>query len=141
MNECCCDAIVEYKNIFKLFILLFEKYPGNEEITVRLAFTVGNIVAKLDNTRIKASTNIFVKYSVLYKLNFQFYREEKSIHSLLNLWRIYLENTLKNCSLNLDDKESDSMRNTEDVMIKVETKNVLVLVLTNHALLFLYTDN
>lgn len=51
MNDCCCDAIVDYKNIFQVFVYLFEKYPGSEETIVRLAYTVGNIVAKLDNTR------------------------------------------------------------------------------------------
>lgn len=53
MNDCCCDSIVGYKNIFKTFVQLFDKYPGNEEIIVRLAYTVGTIVAKLDNARIK----------------------------------------------------------------------------------------
>lgn len=53
MNDCCCDAIADYKNIFKILVLLFDKYPGNEEIIVRLAYTVGTIVAKLDNTRAK----------------------------------------------------------------------------------------
>lgn len=53
MNDCCCDAIVEYRHIFKIFVQLFDKYPGNEEMIVRLAYTVGTIVAKLDNARVK----------------------------------------------------------------------------------------
>lgn len=58
MNDCCCDAIADYKNIFKIFVNLFEKYPGNEEIIVRLAYTVGTIVAKLDNTREKVKQHV-----------------------------------------------------------------------------------
>ncbi|CAH2005835.1 unnamed protein product [Acanthoscelides obtectus] len=99
-NECCCDSIVDYKNIYKLFIRLFEEYAGNEEIIVRLTYTLGNIVAKIDNTRVK------------------FYYQDNSIDSLLNLWKIYLERTLHNCSLKAEsDNEFNS--NPEDVMIKI----------------------
>lgn len=65
MNDCCCDGIVEYKGIFKIFVRLFEKYPGNEEIIVRLTYTVGNIVSKLDNARIKVSSNNCKKLIVI----------------------------------------------------------------------------
>ncbi|KAJ3654800.1 hypothetical protein Zmor_013962 [Zophobas morio] len=99
-NDCCCDSLVEYKDIYKVFIHLFEKYPGNEEIIVRLAYTLGNIVAKIDNTRVK------------------FYHEKNSVKSLLNLWKIYLERTLKICSLK-SDNDSIENGNPEDVMIKV----------------------
>nr|CAH7759819.1 unnamed protein product [Callosobruchus chinensis] len=99
-NECCCDSIVDYKNIYKLFIRLFEEYSGNEEVIVRLTYTLGNIVAKIDNTRVK------------------FYYQDNSIDSLLNLWKIYLERTLYNCSLKAEsDDEFNS--NPEDVMIKI----------------------
>ncbi|XP_028133893.2 armadillo repeat-containing protein 2 [Diabrotica virgifera virgifera] len=99
-NECCCDAIIEYKNIYKLLINLFEKYPGNEEIIVRLTYTLGNIVSKIDNTRV------------------QYFYEENSIESLITLWKIYLERTLKNCSLKLEASDGLSS-NSEDVMIKI----------------------
>lgn len=36
-----------------MLINLFETYSGNEEIVVRLTYTLGNIVAKIDNTRVK----------------------------------------------------------------------------------------
>ncbi|KAJ8929682.1 hypothetical protein NQ314_017609 [Rhamnusium bicolor] len=98
-NECCCDSIIEYKSIYRLFIHLFDKYPGNEEIIVRLTYTLGNIVAKIDNTRVK------------------FFYEEKSIECLLNLWKIYLERTLQNCSLKLEVND-EFKSNSEDVMIK-----------------------
>ncbi|XP_057664414.1 armadillo repeat-containing protein 2 [Diorhabda carinulata] len=99
-NECCCDVIIEYRNIYKVLINLFDKYPGNEEIIIRLTYTLGNIVSKIDNTRV------------------QFFHEENSIESLVNLWKIYLERTLKNCSMKLD--TSDELNsNSEDVMIKI----------------------
>lgn len=53
-NECCCD-IIESNNVYKTFIHLFEQYSSNEEIIVRLTYTLGNIVAKIDNTRVKVS--------------------------------------------------------------------------------------
>lgn len=62
-NDCCCDSLVEHKDIYKLFIQLFDKYPGNEEIIVRLAYTLGNIVAKIDNTRVKVSQSFILKQS------------------------------------------------------------------------------
>ncbi|RZB39285.1 armadillo repeat-containing protein 2 [Asbolus verrucosus] len=99
-NDCCCDSLVEYKNIYKVLIHIFEKYPGNEEIIVRLAYTLGNVVAKIDNTRVK------------------FYHEKNSIDSLLNLWKIYLERTLKMCSLKTDNDLIEN-GNPEDVMIKI----------------------
>ncbi|KAF5303070.1 hypothetical protein FQR65_LT08399 [Abscondita terminalis] len=100
MNDDCCDKICEYNGISKIFIKLFGKYPGNEEIIVRLAYTLGNVLAKLDSSRIK------------------YYQENDSITCLINLWKVYLERTLKNCSLKFDnDYEIGS--NTEDVMIKI----------------------
>ncbi|CAH0557514.1 unnamed protein product [Brassicogethes aeneus] len=98
-NDCCCDSLVDYKNIYKIFINLFDKYPGNEEIIVRLTYTLGNIVSKIDNTRVK------------------FFQEENSMASLINIWKIYLERTLKNCSIKLDNID-ENLPNTEDVMIK-----------------------
>ncbi|KAK5645760.1 hypothetical protein RI129_004224 [Pyrocoelia pectoralis] len=100
MNDNCCDKIGEYHGISKILVKLFEKYPGNEEIIVRLAYTLGNVLAKLDSSRIK------------------FFQESNSISSLINLWKIYLERTLKNCSLKFDN-EWESTSNTEDVMIKI----------------------
>ncbi|CAG9859619.1 unnamed protein product [Phyllotreta striolata] len=99
-NECCCDAIIEYKNIYKVFINLFQKYPGNEEIIVRLTYTLGNIVSKIDNTRV------------------QFFHEENSVESLVHLWKVYLERTLKNCCLKLEGSNA-LQSNSEDVMIKI----------------------
>ncbi|XP_017784386.1 PREDICTED: armadillo repeat-containing protein 2 isoform X2 [Nicrophorus vespilloides] len=97
-NEGCCDAISEYPGIYRLFIRMFKKYPENDEIIVRLTYTLGNVVANLDNARNK------------------YYNEDESIKTLLLLWRIYLERTLKFCSLNDDGKSSTA---TEDVMIKI----------------------
>lgn len=57
-NDDCCEAIATYKGINKIFVNLFKKYPGNDEIVVRLAYTIGNLVAKLDNTRIEVNSKI-----------------------------------------------------------------------------------
>ncbi|KAF5287727.1 hypothetical protein FQA39_LY15747 [Lamprigera yunnana] len=99
-NDGCCDKICEYNGISKIFVKLFEKYPGNEEIIVRLAYTLGNVLAKLDSSRVK------------------YFQESNSIDCLINLWKIYLERTLKNCSFKFDD-DFEIGSNTEDVMIKI----------------------
>ncbi|KAK4879012.1 hypothetical protein RN001_007158 [Aquatica leii] len=104
MNDNCCDKICEYAGISKILVKLFEKYPGNEEIIVRLAYTLGNVLAKLDSSRIK------------------YYQEPNSITCLVNLWKIYLERTLKNCSLKFDN-DGQVGSNTEDVMIKIIPMN------------------
>lgn len=65
-NEGCCDAIASYKDIYRIFVRLFDKYPGNEEIIVRLTYTMGNIVANLDNTRVK------VRYSLNSLINMNY---------------------------------------------------------------------
>lgn len=51
-HDGCCETIANYGGINKIFVCLFKKYPGNEEIIVRLAYIVGNLVANFDNTRI-----------------------------------------------------------------------------------------
>lgn len=54
-HDGCCSAIAEYKNIYKTFVILFEKYPGKEKIIVRLGYMMGNLVAKLDDARTDVS--------------------------------------------------------------------------------------
>ncbi|XP_045470779.1 armadillo repeat-containing protein 2 isoform X2 [Harmonia axyridis] len=110
-NGSCCDKIIEKKDVYKIFVQLFEKYSGSEEIIVRLTYTMGNIVAKVDSTREK------------------FFHEFKSIDTLLKLWKIYLERTLKVCSMKTDDgSESEDGKCSEDVMIKVLriTANIVI---------------
>lgn len=58
-NDNCCDVIADYDDINRIFVVMFEKYPGNEEIIVRLAYTMGNIVAKNDCTRIQVRKSNF----------------------------------------------------------------------------------
>ncbi|XP_050309639.1 armadillo repeat-containing protein 2 isoform X2 [Anthonomus grandis grandis] len=99
-NDVCCDSLVEIDGIYKIFIKLFGLYETNEEIIVRLAYTLGNIVAKIDNSRVK------------------FFHEENSINSLLTLWTTYLERTLQLCSLKLENQDVNNGA-SEDVMIKV----------------------
>ncbi|KAK9693613.1 hypothetical protein QE152_g34085 [Popillia japonica] len=101
-NDCCCDNIADYPNIHDIFVRLFEKYPGNDEIIVRLTYTVGNIVARNDDSRIKL------------------YHQQNAITSLIKLWKIYLERTLKCCSMRVDVGNGETnTTNVEDVMIKI----------------------
>ncbi|XP_066248328.1 armadillo repeat-containing protein 2 isoform X2 [Euwallacea similis] len=100
-NEMCCDGLVEVESIYRTFIKLFDIHEENEEIVVRLTYTLGNIVAKIDNSRVK------------------FFQEENSIGSLLNLWKSYLERTLQFCSLKVDSNNIRNNSSSEDVMIKV----------------------
>ncbi|XP_066138168.1 armadillo repeat-containing protein 2 isoform X2 [Euwallacea fornicatus] len=100
-NEICCDSLVEVESIYRTFIKLFNVHEENEEIVVRLTYTLGNIVAKIDNSRVK------------------FFQEENSIGSLLKLWKSYLERTLQFCSLKVESSNIHSNSSSEDVMIKV----------------------
>lgn len=54
-NDNCCDNIAEYEAIYEILVRLFEKYPGNEEIIVRLTYTAGNMVARNDDARVKVN--------------------------------------------------------------------------------------
>ncbi|KAF7271472.1 hypothetical protein GWI33_015641 [Rhynchophorus ferrugineus] len=99
-NEMCCDSLDEVQSLYNTLIKLFETYTDNEEIIVRLTYTLGNIVAKIDCTRVK------------------YFNENDSIESLLRLWTTYLEKTLQICSLK-EDNLNLTTSNTEDVMIKV----------------------
>lgn len=59
-SESCCDKITEKRDIYKIFVQLFEKYSGSEEIIVRLTYTMGNVVAKIDSTREKVRKFLFL---------------------------------------------------------------------------------
>ncbi|KAL1496983.1 hypothetical protein ABEB36_008021 [Hypothenemus hampei] len=100
-NEVCCDSLVENDGIYKTFIKLFKIYEENEEVIVRLTYTLGNVVAKIDNSRVK------------------FFKEENSIDGLLNLWTTYLERTLQLCSIKVENSDVVSSNSSEDVMIKI----------------------
>ena len=52
-NGECCDEIPEYPKIYQTFIRLFEKCPENEEIIVRLAYILGNILSRSDVARVE----------------------------------------------------------------------------------------
>ncbi|XP_063220147.1 armadillo repeat-containing protein 2 isoform X2 [Bacillus rossius redtenbacheri] len=69
----CCAAIVNQDHIFKVFVKLILKYPGHQDIIVRLGYTLGNLMAKSDAARRK------------------FFSEEGAMNSLLGLLIIYLE--------------------------------------------------
>jgi hypothetical protein len=49
----CCTSIVDYENSFKIFVRLFQKYPGRQDIVVRLGYALGNLMANSDTARTK----------------------------------------------------------------------------------------
>jgi len=49
----CCTSIVDYENSFKIFVKLFQKYPGRQDIVVRLGYALGNMMANSDTARTK----------------------------------------------------------------------------------------
>ncbi|XP_018333923.1 armadillo repeat-containing protein 2 isoform X2 [Agrilus planipennis] len=96
----CCNEISECDHLYATAIEILEKYAGNEEIIVRVAYTLGNTVARNDSARTKL------------------YRVKNCTRVLIKLWRLYLELTLKRCSMKCDTREAGE-NYTVDVMIKI----------------------
>uniref|UniRef100_A0A1B6CHS7 Armadillo repeat-containing protein 2 n=1 Tax=Clastoptera arizonana TaxID=38151 RepID=A0A1B6CHS7_9HEMI len=108
-NELCCEAIVDYKSSFLTFIKIFAKFPGRQDIIVRLGYALGNIMAKCHNARLK------------------FYKEPGAVGAILTLLENYLEKDFE-IMKNPDYSESGNKMNSpelgsdgsiEDVVIKM----------------------
>ncbi|PNF40949.1 hypothetical protein B7P43_G08853 [Cryptotermes secundus] len=104
-HDDCCMSIVSYGNIFKIFVRLLQKYPGRQDIVVRLGYALGNLMASSDIARTK------------------FFNEDGAVASMLNLLSIYLDKDLQmlgstdsHSELNSDAGSSGSV---EDVMVKM----------------------
>nr|CAD7426048.1 unnamed protein product [Timema monikensis] len=102
-HDDCCSAIVDYEQSFKVFVKLFEKYPGRQDVMVRLGYAIGNLMAKNDVARTK------------------FFVEEGAIKSMLNLLTIYLERDLQmvRTTEKISSSDAGSNGSVEDVIIKI----------------------
>lgn len=52
-------SIVGYENSFKVFVRLFQKYPGRQDIIVRLGYVLGNLMASSDVARTKVRMYLY----------------------------------------------------------------------------------
>ncbi|PSN42597.1 hypothetical protein C0J52_08697 [Blattella germanica] len=105
-HDDCCTAIVDYENSFKLFVKLFQKYPGRQDIIVRLGYALGNLMASSDTARTK------------------FFNEEGAVTSMLNLLAIYLDKDLHMLGSTeshneLAHSDAGSSGSVEDVIVKM----------------------
>ncbi|KAJ9581373.1 hypothetical protein L9F63_023449 [Diploptera punctata] len=105
-HDDCCTAIVDYENSFKLFVKLFQKYPGRQDIIVRLGYALGNLMASNDTARTK------------------FFNEDGAVNSMLNLLDIYLDKDLhmlgsSEANSELTNSDAGSNGSVEDVMVKM----------------------
>ncbi|XP_021923025.1 armadillo repeat-containing protein 2 isoform X2 [Zootermopsis nevadensis] len=104
-HDDCCMSIVDYKNSFKVFVQLLQKYPGRQDIIVRLGYVLGNLMASSDVARTK------------------FFNEDGAVASMLNLLAIYMDKDHKMLGSTNHHSEfnSDAGSNgsVEDVIIKL----------------------
>lgn len=77
-SEECCSSIVNYETSFRVITKVLSKYPGRQDIVVRLGYALGNIMAKCDDARLKVMLTFKVmctvcrcggQKSVLFSLN------------------------------------------------------------------------
>ncbi|KAJ1528630.1 hypothetical protein ONE63_007025 [Megalurothrips usitatus] len=109
-NDECCQAIAKYKGCTKLFAKLFSKYPGRQDIVVRLGYALGNLLAKCDDIRL------------------QLLESEGAMDTLLDLLQLYLQKDLELASQKPESAqqkehvlslESGSDGSVEDVIVKM----------------------
>lgn len=50
-DEKCCEALVECWSNVSVLMSIIEKYPGQEEIIVRITYALGNILTNNENAR------------------------------------------------------------------------------------------
>jgi len=50
-DEKCCAALVECWSNVSVLMSIIEKYPGQEEIVVRITYALGNILTNNENAR------------------------------------------------------------------------------------------
>ncbi|GLH08473.1 Uncharacterized protein GBIM_13701, partial [Gryllus bimaculatus] len=104
-HDDCCNAIISYDNCFQLFVKLLQKYPGRQDIVVRLGYALGNLMAKSEMARMKL------------------YEEEGAVSSMLNLLSIYLEKDQQMQDLethnHLISSDAGSNGSIEDVIVKI----------------------
>ncbi|KAE8751573.1 hypothetical protein FOCC_FOCC001820 [Frankliniella occidentalis] len=110
-NDDCCQAIAKYKNCTKLFAKLFSKYPGHQDIVVRLGYALGNLLAKNDEIRLQLLDTDGAMDTLLDLL--QLYLQ-KDLDVATNEAQKSLQREEHNLSL-----ESGSDGSIEDVIVKM----------------------
>ncbi|KAG8444685.1 hypothetical protein GDO86_009741 [Hymenochirus boettgeri] len=100
-----CLALANCSRSFTLLLSVLNKHSEKQDLVVRIAFTLGNLTAKSNQTRE------------------QFYNEQGSIKTLLRLLQTYCELDIKSTKSKVTEikKTVDLKKNTEteDVLIKV----------------------
>ncbi|XP_025413160.1 armadillo repeat-containing protein 2 isoform X2 [Sipha flava] len=91
----CCEALVECWSNVSVLMSIIDKYPGQEEIVVRITYALGNILTNHENAR------------------HQLYETHCSMSTFLNLLQLYLEKDLMNISRDI------KFNIVEDVLVKV----------------------
>ncbi|XP_053314653.1 armadillo repeat-containing protein 2 [Spea bombifrons] len=110
-NECCM-ALAECSSCYPSFLSVLNKHPKKQDLVVRILFTLGNLTAKNK------------------KACEQFYKQKRSIKTLLGLLHSYCEHdiSLQKAKANHRKDDPDNLKrpsDVEDVLIK------LVRVLAN----------
>ncbi|XP_026676704.1 armadillo repeat-containing protein 2-like [Diaphorina citri] len=100
----CSQEILNYPSAMTTFFQILKKYPGREDIVVRLTYALGNLAADDDSARIQIAS------------------EKDSIPILVDLLEIYLSKDMAlmtQVRSNDSKKERDRDSLIEDVMIKI----------------------
>lgn len=146
-NDECCRAIANYRNCTKLFAKLFSKYPGRQDIVVRLGYALGNLLAKSDDIRLQVRFEIYtiidfkmcLKKVLLFIIIIIFFSQclklleaDGAMDILLDLLELYLKKDLELASREMKETpqkeqnlslESGSDGSIEDVIVKVRCQN------------------
>ena len=54
-HEECCEQLVESDLSFRACIKVLKKYPGANNIVVRMGYALGNLMARSESARVKVS--------------------------------------------------------------------------------------
>ncbi|XP_043215184.1 armadillo repeat-containing protein 2-like isoform X3 [Amphibalanus amphitrite] len=78
----CCEQLVESDLSFRACIKVLKKYPGANNIVVRMGYALGNLMARSESARVK------------------FFREPEALETLLNLLDMYSRRTASSSNNN-----------------------------------------
>ncbi|KAK7605197.1 hypothetical protein V9T40_007055 [Parthenolecanium corni] len=99
LNEECCEVIVDNDSLHTL-LQICKKYPGREDIIVRIMYVLGNTVANSERARFQLFTS-----------------PENTLEVILNLLQFYVEADLKVSLENTFNKFH--LLSVEDVFVKI----------------------
>ena len=113
----CCYELAKHESCFKSFIKLMIKHDAKQDLIVRVAFVIGNLTSRLEESRLK------------------YFNEKYSIDTLINLLKYYINQPSSSSSAKNETSPANSSsliacepNECEDVLIK------LIRVLANLAL-------